>query len=30
LKEHLDYVSSVERHSGGTGKNIVVVKLWEG
>jgi hypothetical protein len=27
LKEHLDYVSSVERHSGGTGKNIVVVKL---
>jgi hypothetical protein len=27
LKEHLDYVSSVERHSGGTGKNVVVVKL---
>jgi hypothetical protein len=27
LKDHLDYVSSVERHSGGTGKNIVVVKL---
>jgi hypothetical protein len=27
LKEHLDYVSSVERHSGSTGKNIVVVKL---
>jgi len=27
LKSHLDYVSSVERHSGGTGKNIVVVKL---
>jgi hypothetical protein len=27
LKDHLDYVSSVERHSGGTGKNIVIVKL---
>jgi hypothetical protein len=27
LKSHLDYVSSVERHSGGTGKNIVIVKL---
>ena len=27
LKEHLDYVKSVERHSGGTGKNVVVVKL---
>jgi len=27
LKEHLDYVSSVERHSGGTGKNVVHVKL---
>ena len=27
LKSHLDYVSSVKRHSGGTGKNIVVVKL---
>lgn len=27
LKSHLDYVSSVKRHSGGTGKNVVVVKL---
>ena len=27
LKEHLDYVKSVERYSGGTGKNVVVVKL---
>ena len=27
LKEHLDYVKSVERHSGGTGKNVIVVKL---
>ena len=27
LKDHLDYVSSVKRHSGGTGKNVVVVKL---
>ena len=27
LKEHLDYVSSVERHSGGTGKNVIVVKI---
>lgn len=27
LKEHLDYVRSVERHSGGTGKNVVVVKI---
>ena len=27
LRDHLDYVSSVERHSGGTGKNIVIVKL---
>jgi hypothetical protein len=27
LRDHLDYVSSVERHSGKTGKNIVVVKL---
>ena len=27
LKSHLDYVSSVERHSGKTGKNVVHVKL---
>jgi hypothetical protein len=27
LKEHLDYVKSVERHSGGTGKNVIVVKI---
>ena len=27
LKDHLDYVSSVKRFSGGTGKNVVVVKL---
>jgi hypothetical protein len=27
LRAHLDYVSSVKRHSGGTGKNVVVVKL---
>ena len=27
LKSHLDYVSSVKRHSGGTGKNVIVVKL---
>lgn len=27
LKAHLDYVSSVKRFSGGTGKNVIVVKL---
>ena len=27
LKSHLDYVSSVKRHSGGTGKNVIVVKI---
>ena len=27
LKDHLDYVSSVKRFSGGTGKNVIVVKL---
>ena len=27
LKEHLDYVSSVERFSGGTGKNVIICKI---
>ena len=27
LGDHLDYVSSVKRFSGGTGKNVIVVKL---
>lgn len=27
LKDHLDYVSSVKKFSGDTGKNVIVVKL---